>query len=493
MGLPPYLLSLSLAACFNGNFQQAYLLSILNQPYLEIHQFINESTIARSGKPIDPLALNILWSLVNVMNPVSGIVGQMIAYLICDRIGRRWTAITSCLIAIPALLLSMFTRQCFPYYEALVVGRFLWGTANGIAIVVQTVWIVESASAMQRGFVNSWQEVIATIGNLLTQLIGVPFSTAELWPFMFAIPLAVTVISLVVFILMYESPQYALMFSHDRQEAALAIRAYHGLKNDLEINEQIKKYEEDGQRTEEAKKEQENTKEPNGFEIMFMPWKANDPLSTVIRFGAWVGIMVKIAYVFTGARVIRSFNTFIYHNLGKWPKRHSQWGSLANTIIRLPLSVIPIFIIERAGRRPLIIISQFVSLLSLSMTMLSILIGEAAKLGTLISVSLVLFATSLGIGSVSRFYSAELVPKSMILRTVTVLSLIESFIKIILDFGFYPLATITGGYSFLIFILPSVLFLILMIFYCPETKKQTVNEILNEMAWKLNINIQFKV
>lgn len=38
MGLSPYLLSLSLAACFNGNFQQAYLLSILNQPYLEIQQ-----------------------------------------------------------------------------------------------------------------------------------------------------------------------------------------------------------------------------------------------------------------------------------------------------------------------------------------------------------------------------------------------------------------------------------------------------------------------
>ncbi|VDM93076.1 unnamed protein product, partial [Onchocerca ochengi] len=324
MGLPPYLLVLSLAACFNGNFQQAYLLSVLNQPYLEVHQFINESTIARTGKPIDPLALDFLWSLINVMNPISGIVGQMIAYLICDRIGRRWTAITSCLIAIPALLLSMFTRVFFPYYETLVIGRFLWGAANGIAIVVQTVWVIESASTMQRGFVNSWQEVIATVGNLLTQLIGVPLSSPELWPFMFAVPFAVTVFSLIAFILMHESPQYALMFSHNRKKAALAIRAYHGLKSDIEIEEQLVKYEEDGQRKEEQEKGKENKKEPNGMEIMFMPWRANDPLSKIIRFGAWVGIMVKIAYVFTGARVIRSFNTFIYHDLGKWPKKFSQ-------------------------------------------------------------------------------------------------------------------------------------------------------------------------
>uniref|UniRef100_A0A0R3RPK7 MFS domain-containing protein n=1 Tax=Elaeophora elaphi TaxID=1147741 RepID=A0A0R3RPK7_9BILA len=493
MGLPPFLLSLSLAACFNGNFQQAYLLSVLNQPYLEVQQFINESTIARSGKPIDPLVLDFLWSLVNVMNPISAIIGQMIAYLICDRIGSRWTAITSCLIAIPALVLSMLTRLCFPYYETLVVGRFLWGTANGIAIVVQTVWVVESASTIQRGFVNSWQEVIATIGNLLTQLIGVPLSNPELWPFMFAMPLAVTIVCLVVFILMYESPQYALMFSHNRQEAALAIRAYHGLKNDIEIDEQITKYEEDGQRKEERERGKNNAKQPNGLEIMFIPWKANDPLSMVIRLGAWVGIMVKIAYVFTGARVIRSFNTFIYHNLGKWPKTFSQWGSLANTVIRLPLSVVPIFIIERVGRRPMLIISEFVSILALSMTMVSIIVGEAAKLGTLTGVSIILFATSLGVGSISRFYSAELVPKSMILRTVTILSLIESFTKIGLDFGFYPLATTTGGYSLLIFILPSIVFLILMIFYCPETKKRSVNEILNEIAWKHGIDIEFKV
>lgn len=387
MGLPPYLLSLSLAACFNGNFQQAYLLSILNQPYLEIQQFINESTIARSGKPIDPLVLDFLWSLINVINPISGIVGQMIAYLICDRIGRRRTAIISCLISIPALLLSTLTQLCFPYYETLVVGRFLWGTANGIAIVVQTVWIVESASTMQRGFVNSWQEVIATVGNLLTQLVGVPLSAPDIWPFMFVVPLAVAIVSLVVFILMHESPQYALMFSHNRQEAALAIRAYHGLKSDIEIDEQIIKYEEDGQRKEEQEKGVDNRRQPNGLEIMFMPWKANDPSSSVIRFGAWIGIMVKIAYVFTGARVIRSFNTFIYHNLGKWSKTFSQWGSLANTVIRLPLSVIPIFIIERVGRRPMLIISEFVSILALSMTMVSVVVGETAKVSFLVHVN----------------------------------------------------------------------------------------------------------
>uniref|UniRef100_A0A0M3KH98 MFS domain-containing protein n=1 Tax=Anisakis simplex TaxID=6269 RepID=A0A0M3KH98_ANISI len=110
-----------------------------------------------------------------------------------------------------------------------------------------------------------------------------------------------------------------------------------------------------------------------------------------------------------------------------------------------------------------------------------------------LGVSLLLFATSLGIGSISRFYSAELVPKNMLLRTVTVLSLIESSTKIALDFGFYPLAETFGCWAFLMFILPSSVFLVLMWRFCPETKKRPVNAILNEMATKLNVAVTFKV
>lgn len=79
-------------------------------------------------------------------------------------------------------------------------------------------------------------------------------------------------------------------------QAALAIRAYHGLKSDIEVDEQITKYEEDGQRKEEKERGVNDGRQPNGLEIMFIPWKANDPLSMVIRFGAWVGIMVKVDF-----------------------------------------------------------------------------------------------------------------------------------------------------------------------------------------------------
>ncbi|TKR62583.1 hypothetical protein L596_026517 [Steinernema carpocapsae] len=90
----------------------------------------------------------------------------------------------------------------------------------------------------------------------------------------------------------------------------------------------------------------------------------------------------------------------------------AQWSSLGNTIVRLPLAIVPIFLVERCGRRPLMLITQLLSIVALTSAMICISVGPSAKYGTLVSVSGLLFSTSIGIGCISRFYSAELVPKS---------------------------------------------------------------------------------
>ena len=127
-------------------------------------------------------------------------------------------------------MLSFVAKWAFPYFELLFVGRFIWGVANGIITIAQTVWIVESAPVAQRGRVSSWQETIATLGtesvlqlfyfclgNLATQAIGIPFSTRNLWPLMFIAPFIINLLCMVTFWLMHESPQYLLFFKNDKE------------------------------------------------------------------------------------------------------------------------------------------------------------------------------------------------------------------------------------------------------------------------------------
>ncbi|EPB77239.1 hypothetical protein ANCCEY_03689 [Ancylostoma ceylanicum] len=119
--------------------------------------------------------------------------------------------------------------------------------------------------------------------------------------------------------------------------------------------------------------------EHDAMTVMFMPWKAQDFTSRVIRHAAWLGVMVKIAYVFSGARCLRAFSTFILHTMGGWSIDSALYGSFVIGLIRLPVTLVPVFLVDRLGRRPLMIVSTLVSFLSLATMMIGIDVGEDLK------------------------------------------------------------------------------------------------------------------
>uniref|UniRef100_A0A1I8AQ68 MFS domain-containing protein n=1 Tax=Steinernema glaseri TaxID=37863 RepID=A0A1I8AQ68_9BILA len=138
----------------------------------------------------------------------------------------------------------------------------------------------------------------------------------------------------------------------------------------------------------------------------------------------------------------------------------SQCGSLGNTIIRLPLAIVPIFLVEHCGRRPLMVATQLLALLALVSAVICIYFD--AKFGAVVSVSALFFSTSIGIGCLAHFNSTQLAPSSLLLGTVTVLAISESLIKTALLLGFFPLEPSASGSSLATFLLPSVVLLVLI-------------------------------
>ncbi|KHJ86760.1 hypothetical protein OESDEN_13480, partial [Oesophagostomum dentatum] len=241
-----------------------------------------------------------------------------------------------------------------------------------------------------------------------------------------------------------------------------------------------------------AKKSCEIKTEHDAMTVMFMPWKARDTTSRVVRHAAWLGVMVKIAYVLSGARCIRAFSTFILHTLSGWSIDSALYESFLIGLARLPVTLVPVFLVDKLGRRPLMIISTFVSLLSLVAMMVGIDIGGNFKIATLVGLATLLLINACGLGSVSRFYAAELVPRSYLLPCVSTLNTFESLSKIAVEFAFYPIANIIGGQSLLLFIVPTAIFSYYMWSQCPETSKRPVNEVLNDIASRKRIDINFK-
>ncbi|PAV74688.1 hypothetical protein WR25_19467 [Diploscapter pachys] len=482
-----------------SGFQQGFIASVLNQPYLQIERFINESWEIRTGSPMSDGALNILWSFLNVCFPIATIFGQLAANIICAKFGRKKTAILATALYIPGTLLCACTKWLKPWFELLFVGRIIWSWANGLASVCATVWIVECAPPKIRGRVASMQELGMSIGSLATQGLGVLFSTDELWPFNFLPNIIIAIVNILMFVPIYESPQFIMEKYGDYDLARKALASYHGCAvGDESIDSEIRIVEASLNKNKKKPNDLESkltkpgiSSEFTGNQIMFMPWKAKDPTSQLIRHAAWLGVMVKIAYVFTGARCLRSYSTFLLYDLSHWGYKQANFLSFLVGILRIPVTLLPVFLVDRLGRRPLIIGSTIISFFSLVLMLVSIDLGGSWKIGTFVGLSVLLLINACGIGSVSRFYSAELVPRNLLLSSVATLTMFEALTKIASEFAFYPVANVIGAQSLLMFIVPTAVFVVLMWKWCPETKRKTVNEVLNEMAQQRKLDISF--
>lgn len=87
----------------------------------------------------------------------------------------------------------------------------------------------------------------------------------------------------------------------------------------------------------------------------------------------------QIAYIFTGARAIRAFSTYVLHEMGGWTYSEARYYELLNGLIRMPFTLIPILVIDRLGRRPLILGSGGLSVVFLAILIFCILEGETFK------------------------------------------------------------------------------------------------------------------
>lgn len=118
---------------------------------------------------------------------------------------------------------------------------------------------------------------------------------------------------------------------------------------------------------------------------------------------------IKIAYVFTGARCLRSYSTFVLYSMAGWSHKAALMESLIigkleiilifcslaatlpkkvkqkvffSGIIRLPTTLIPVFLVDRLGRRPMLIGSTGACFASLLIMLAGIDIGPDWKVTT---------------------------------------------------------------------------------------------------------------
>ncbi|KAL6531831.1 Polyol transporter 5 [Orobanche minor] len=148
----------------------------------------------------------IIMGIINVYS----LVGSAAAGRTSDWIGRRYTIVFAGAIFFCGALLMGFATN----YAFLMVGRFVAGIGVGYALMIAPVYTAEVAPASSRGFLTSFPEVFINFGVLLGYISNFGFSKLPThigWRLMLGVGAIPSILLAVGVLAMPESPRWLVM------------------------------------------------------------------------------------------------------------------------------------------------------------------------------------------------------------------------------------------------------------------------------------------
>ncbi|KAJ6812976.1 sorbitol transporter [Iris pallida] len=155
---------------------------------------------------INDTQIEILAGIINLYS----LIGALAAGRTSDWLGRRYTMVFAAAIFFAGALLMGLA----PNYAVLMLGRFVAGIGVGYALMIAPVYTAELAPASSRGFLASFPEVFINFGVLLGYVSN--FAFAKLpehlsWRMMFLAGAVPPVFLAAAVLAMPESPRWLVM------------------------------------------------------------------------------------------------------------------------------------------------------------------------------------------------------------------------------------------------------------------------------------------
>ncbi|MFR9730491.1 sugar porter family MFS transporter [Saccharopolyspora sp. MS10] len=277
-------------------------------------------------------------------------VGAAIAGGLADRIGRiRVMQLAAVLFVISAIGSAL----PFAIWD-LAIWRIVGGIAIGIASVIAPAYIAEVAPAEYRGRLTSLQQLAIVLGIALSQLVNYGLAAAaggsasaelgpmQAWQWMLAVAAVPALVYLVVSSMIPESPRYLVAAGRDDEARGVLARIEPG-----DVDAKI-------------------------ANIRAALGEHKPRLSELRgRFGVlpivWVGMAIAALQQFVGINVIFYYSSSLWQSVGI-EESSSLLLSLFTSIVNIVGTFIAIALVDRIGRKPLLVIGSIGMAVSLAVT-----------------------------------------------------------------------------------------------------------------------------
>ncbi|XP_055909001.1 facilitated trehalose transporter Tret1 isoform X2 [Eupeodes corollae] len=316
-------------------------------------------------------------------------IGAFLAALptgyIADAIGRKYTALLMDVPFIVAWIMTIFAKSA----GMLCLARFLIGISTGSFCVVAPMYISEIAETSIRGSLGTLFQLTLSCGILMVYLVGAAVSWKALSVFCLCIPIGL----FIGMCFLPETPVYLLKKGR-RGDAALSLKWLWGRYCDSRSAIQIIQTDLDSA----------------GSDASFMDVFRNRAAKNALI----ISMLLMFFQQFSGVNAVIFYTVPIFKSAGS--TLNPSACSIIVGIVQVSMTLASSFLIERAGRKILLIFSSICQLICL--TVLGIYFDmkdsgkDVSEIGWLPLLSVVLFMVtfSLGYGPIPWLMMGELFP-----------------------------------------------------------------------------------
>ncbi len=389
------------------------------------------------------------WTVSSLL--IGCIVGVTLSGKPGDLFGRRntlrWAALTFLLSAIGSALAAKLW--------VFVLFRFFGGIAVGTASMLSPMYISEIAPGARRGALVSLNQLAIVIGILVAFFSNylLAGTGVDNWRWMLSVMGLPALLFFGSLLFVPESPRW-LVQKGKVDEAFDILRRINGAdRASSELNDI---------------KQSVANEEVGTYREVFS--KELRPLLSI-------GVLLAVFSQFSGINSIMYYAPIIFQKMGNQTNA-ALMQTIAVGAVNLTFTIVSLKLIDRWGRRPLLIVGAVGMAVSLSVMAGAFFLRYFE--GYLILVFILLFIASfaVSIGPVSWVVIAEIFPNRLRSKamSVAIVSLWTSTFLVSLTFPVI-LDRLGGGAAFSIFAVMCVLLLVYVIFRLPETKGKSLEEL----------------
>jgi sugar porter (SP) family MFS transporter len=394
--------------------------------------------------------------LVTSLLLVGAIIGALTAGRVADRIGRRVTVIITAVVFILGVLLAAFT----PTYPVLLAARIIIGLAVGAASMIVPLYIGEIVPPRVRGGLVSLNQLAITSGILVSYLIDYGLSSTGNWRLMFGLAAIPAVALFTGMLFQRESPHW--LIRQGRVDEARAVLARVRDKDEIEP---------------EIRDVQDVSERRAGVREL---------LSRNVRPMLTVGVLLAVFQQVTGINTVIYYAPSLLQGAG-FGNSAALLANVVNGAVNVGMTIVAVSLLDRVGRRPLLLSGTAGMAAGMTITALSFLGGShlhgalaiVAVLGLLIYTG----SFAIGLGPVFWLLIAEIYPLTIRGAAMSVASMANWAANFVVTVTFLTLLNAIGGVG--VFFLYGFLTLVALAYFwrkVPETKGRSLQQIERDLA-----------